>query len=82
MWKALNCYLSGGHDYGISCERGAMFLRCVRCGKRSSGWEVSSQSRVLAAATAKVESQTVTRTTPTRATPTRVLPFSRESAAG
>lgn len=77
MWKVLNCYLSGGHDYGISCERGAMFLRCVRCGKRSSGWEVATQpSRRTTTTPAKVESQPVTRTTPTR-----VLPFSRESAA-
>ena len=40
MWNLFNCYLSGRHDYGMWCEPGAIFLRCVHCGKRSSGWAV------------------------------------------
>jgi len=41
MWNLFNCYLSGRHDYGMWCEPGVMFLRCVHCGKRSSGWAVT-----------------------------------------
>ena len=40
MWNWLNCYLSGRHDYGVSCHSGEIFLRCIHCGKRSSGWEI------------------------------------------
>jgi hypothetical protein len=38
MWTWINCYLSGRHDYGMWCEPGTIFLRCIHCGKRSSGW--------------------------------------------
>lgn len=41
MWHWFNCYLSGRHDYGVWCEPGAIFLRCVHCGRRSSGWAVA-----------------------------------------
>jgi Zn ribbon nucleic-acid-binding protein len=41
MWNLFNCYLSGRHDYGMWCEPGVMFLRCVHCGKRSPGWAVT-----------------------------------------
>jgi hypothetical protein len=43
MWKWFNCYLSGRHDYGMWCESGAIFLRCMHCGKRSSGWVVNAK---------------------------------------
>lgn len=43
MWTLLRCYLSGGHDYGIACASGVVFLRCIHCGRRSIGWEVISQ---------------------------------------
>jgi hypothetical protein len=46
MWNVINCYLSGRHDYGMWCERGAMFLRCVHCGKRSSGWAIEAKFHV------------------------------------
>jgi hypothetical protein len=39
MWQWISCYLVG-HDYSICCESGAMFLRCVTCGRRSQGWDV------------------------------------------
>jgi len=42
MWAWIKCYLSGSHDYGISCEPGAVFLRCVHCGhRRSQGWAIN-----------------------------------------
>ena len=46
MWAWIKCYLSGSHDYGISCEPGAVFLRCVHCGHRkSSGWALRDDYR-------------------------------------
>ena len=42
MWKWLNCYLSGRHEFGVWCEPGAIFLRCAHCGKRSAGWSVDA----------------------------------------
>ena len=38
MWEWISCYLSGKHEFGVSCEPGAVFLRCVHCGRRSQGW--------------------------------------------
>ena len=46
MWAWIKCYLSGSHDYGISCEPGAVFLRCVHCGhRRSQGWTIGAERR-------------------------------------
>ena len=47
MWNWLNCYLSGRHDFGVTCEPGAIFLRCMHCGKRSSGWELKGHQGPL-----------------------------------
>lgn len=41
MWKWFNCYLSGRHEFGVWCEPGAVFLRCIHCGRRSPGWSVN-----------------------------------------
>lgn len=71
MWNWFNCYLSGRHEYGVWCEPGAIFLRCVHCGKRSSGWEVAARPGSVSPppqATVK----------PTH--PTRVLPFERTAS--
>jgi hypothetical protein len=43
MWNWFNCYLSGRHDYGVWCEPGTIYLRCIHCGRRSSGWAVQGQ---------------------------------------
>ena len=40
MWNLISCYLSGKHEFGVSCEPGNVFLRCVHCGKRSQGWSL------------------------------------------
>jgi hypothetical protein len=50
MWKWFNCYLSGRHDFGVSCESGVIFLRCMHCGKRSSGWSIEPPHRTMTAA--------------------------------
>lgn len=51
MWSWIFCYVTG-HDYSVSCNDGAMFLRCFACGRRSQGWVVKDHepahgSRVL-----------------------------------
>jgi hypothetical protein len=40
MWRSIYCYLSGQHDYQVTCEPGNIFLRCRACGQRSNGWEL------------------------------------------
>jgi hypothetical protein len=72
MWNWVNCYLSGRHDYGMWCEPGAIFLRCVHCGKRSPGWAVTPKQQATPAAPAAVAV----------AVPKdrRVLPFGRVAA--
>jgi len=47
MWNWFNCYLSGRHDYSAWCESGAMFLRCVHCGRRSAGWAVTGEGSTV-----------------------------------
>ena len=49
MWKWFNCYLSGRHNFGVSCEPGAIFLRCSQCGRRSPGWSVDQKTHGTAA---------------------------------
>jgi len=43
MLNWFHCYLSGRHEFGAWCEPGAMFLRCVHCGKRSPGWAIEQK---------------------------------------
>ena len=73
MWTWFSCYLSGLHDYGMRCEPGAIFLRCVHCGRRSGGWalEAKPQTPVTTSKPAVHAPLTVA----------RVLPFERQSAA-
>ena len=44
MWNWFNCYLSGRHEFGVSCEPGAIFLRCSHCGRRSPGWAMDTKA--------------------------------------
>ena len=70
MWNWFNCYLSGRHDFGVWCEPGAIFLRCVHCGRRSPGWSVDANAHP-------------TVTTPKSSSTARVphvLPFDRHAA--
>jgi len=50
MWNWFSCYLSGRHDYGMWCEPGAIFLRCIHCGRRSGGWELGAKPQTAATA--------------------------------
>lgn len=49
MFKWLTCYLSGQHDYKVSCEPGAIFLSCHHCGRRSTGWELRRERAIAKA---------------------------------
>ncbi len=73
MWNWFNCYLSGRHDYSMWCEPGAIFLRCVHCGRRSGGWALDEKSQTVTAAPKPSLHATPTRTA-------QVLPFDRQAA--
>ena len=45
MWNWFSCYLSGRHEFGVSCEPGAVFLRCIHCGRRSQGWALHEKDQ-------------------------------------
>ena len=49
----LYCYLSGQHDFGVRCDPGEIYLRCIHCGKRSAGWalKIGTQAASEAAVT-------------------------------
>ena len=66
MWNLVSCYLSGRHDFGMWCEPGTIFLRCVHCGKRSSGWSLEPKAQTLPALSA---------TTVTASSGSIVIPF-------
>jgi hypothetical protein len=74
MWNLFNCYLSGRHDFSTWCEPGTVFLRCLHCGKRSSGWALEQ----------KPQRHTAPLTPPSvhvqPATTARLLPFNRATA--
>jgi len=60
------CYLSGHHDFGVRCDPGEIYLRCIHCGRRSAGWAISGakQSRQATAdADAKRQAETSKRAT-------------------
>lgn len=61
MWNWLNCYLSGRHDFGVTCSSGSIFLRCIHCGKRSNGWAVHNEQPALVTVTAPAARQQATR---------------------
>jgi hypothetical protein len=45
MWFWISCYITG-HDYGVACEGGVIYLRCANCGRRSHGWDVRNAGDV------------------------------------
>jgi len=75
MWNLINCYLSGRHEYGVRCEPGSVFLRCIHCGRRSSGWSLGASGHVHAAVPPPNTGSGPSVTTP------RVLPFDRAAAS-
>jgi hypothetical protein len=82
MWNWFNCHVSGRHEYGVWCEPGAIFLRCVHCSRRSAGWSVDAKALIPfqhARSGARVDQgapKAPVATLPTRTA--RILPFVRE----
>ena len=74
MWKWFNCYLSGRHEFGVWCEPGSVFLRCMHCGKRSSGWALDPHAHVTAPKTTPSLPAAVVAAA---GSPSRALPFDR-----
>ena len=75
MWNWFNCYLSGRHDYAPWCEGGAMFLRCVHCGRRSTGWSIEAK------ATAPITQPHAKTIATPRPRPAKVVPFQNRAAS-
>lgn len=89
MWNWFNCYLSGRHEYGVWCEPGAIFLRCVHCGKRSSGWALEPKPATAAVvpptgiktrSAAPFSAAAAAPVVPATASVPRVLPFTRTAS--
>jgi hypothetical protein len=74
MWNWFNCYLSGRHEYGVWCDPGVIFLRCMHCGRRSPGWTLDRRTPPLPT------EPTPTRTRPQPEGAGRVVPFGRAAA--
>ena len=73
MWNWFHCYLSGRHEFGVWCEPGAIFLRCVHCGRRSSGWTVNGKAQTA------VDPRAQTTVIAAKAM-SRLIPFGRVAA--
>ena len=80
MWKWFNCYLSGRHNFGVSCEPGAIFLKCSHCGRRSPGWSVDQKGHAPAPAPVKQAVATPSPKTKTAAK-RRAIPISGVAAS-
>jgi hypothetical protein len=81
MWSWVNCYLSGRHEFGVWCEPGAIFLRCVHCGRRSSGWAIEPKATHTNPLPVRAPSITKVAVAEVAATPSaRVLPFDRAAS--
>ena len=42
MWDWINCHVAGRHEYAVWSDSNRLFLRCLRCGRRSNGWDVAT----------------------------------------
>jgi hypothetical protein len=80
MWNVISCYLSRRHDYGVWCESGAIFLRCIHCGKRSDGWTVHTKAAIRSQPAAVAVTAAPPLVAASVAAP-RVLPFNRTATA-
>ena len=78
MWNWFNCYLSGRHDYGMWCEPGAIFLRCIHCGRRSGGWALDAKAQPGAPGALGTTAKSVQRSTLPNA---KALPIDRPAAS-
>jgi len=47
MWDWINCHLLGRHEQSVTCDQHSIHLRCLRCGHRSTGWDVDERQLTL-----------------------------------
>jgi hypothetical protein len=81
MLNWFNCYLSGRHEFGVWCEPGAIFLRCLHCGRRSSGWSLGEKAQSAPPLPSRATSTSAVVTAAVTApSPGRVLPFGRAAS--
>jgi hypothetical protein len=81
MWTWFNCYLSGRHEYGPWCQPGTIFLRCIHCGRRSSGWAIESKPHAHTGPSPAITMKQVPApVVVATAGVSRVLPFTRAAA--
>ena len=80
MLNWLNCYLSGRHEFGVWCEPGAIFLRCLHCGRRSSGWSLGEKAQSAPPLTSRATTSSVVTAAVAVPSPGRVLPFGRAAS--
>jgi hypothetical protein len=84
MWNWFNCYLSGRHDYTVSCDQGAIFLRCPHCGRRSTGWSLHARAPTSSPRAETAPAIEVVKMRPSglqhSPQPGRVLPFGRTAS--
>jgi hypothetical protein len=81
MWNLFNCYLSGRHEFGVSCEPGAIFLRCTHCGRRSPGWTVDTKTRKPAETPRTPSVAAIATANQTASVKRRALPLSEVAAS-
>jgi hypothetical protein len=43
MWDWISCNLLGRHQQVVAADHGSIHLRCLRCGQRSSGWQLDER---------------------------------------
>ena len=84
MWNWFSCYLSGRHSFGVSCEPGAIFLKCSQCGHgRPAGpWirKATRRRRRQAHATGHHEGHIVLRICPRAPRPFPISTVARQAS--
>jgi integrase len=79
LWSWIKCRVWRRHDEKVLCGPDGLYLQCVRCGSRSSGWAIARKAP-LPAPIVRIHPATV----PPVAQPVevpRVIPFDRTSGA-
>jgi hypothetical protein len=47
MWDWISCNLLGRHQQDVASDHASLHLRCLRCGQRSSGWQLEERGLAL-----------------------------------
>jgi hypothetical protein len=43
MWDWISCNVLGRHREVVTADRSSMHLRCIRCGHRTAGWQLTDR---------------------------------------